>query len=123
MDNLENEAHAPTELEELQNQCDALHQLVVQILILLVVVSGTLNIYLWRQAQTTGRDLKTFRPFYTNQVASWTSEAGFIKRLQDYGQTDPHFAQVLAKYGLQVQAPAGVAPAATSAPPAATQKK
>src|SRR5512138_1187499 len=51
----------PTEPVDLQSKIEALHQLVTSVLLLLVVVSGTLWVFLMRQVKSTGTDLATYR--------------------------------------------------------------
>ena len=105
MDNLDNKASVQPDLNGLQAQYDALRHLVVSILILVVVISGTLNIYLLRQWRSTSKDLAGIRPQATQMIAEFQKVSGprmndFIKKLTEYGVTDRDFAPVLAKYGL-----------------------
>ena len=71
MDELENRNPVEPDLAELQRQFDALRHLVVSILVLLVIVSGTFNIYLWRQVRSTKRDLDTWRPYASNLMSGY----------------------------------------------------
>ena len=78
-------------------------QLFVQ-LVALVVVSGTLTVFLYRQASVTGKDLETVKPqaqqliniFNQNQQAA----IGFVNEVVAYGEKHPDFKPVLAKYGI-----------------------
>jgi hypothetical protein len=81
------------ELAALKNQVFAL-------LIALIVVSGTLTVFLYRQVSLTGKDIAS-----GHQVAAMINQneanlATFINRLVDYGQRHPDYQQVLKKYGI-----------------------
>jgi len=121
MDNLENSAPAQLELNELQGQYDSLRALVVLLLALLIVVSGTLSGFLVWQASSLRRALDNRRPqvgamviqYQQYQKATGPAIDEFIRKLTEYGNSHPDFVPVLTKYGLK---PA--APALTGAPPA-----
>jgi hypothetical protein len=128
MDNLENKAPIQPIATDLQAQYEALRHLVVSLLILVVVMSGTLNIYLLRQWRTTKRDLTAIRPQATQMIAEYQKVSGpmmtdFIKKISEYGRSHPDFAPVLAKYGIKPTAATGAAPAAPISLPAAPPKK
>ena len=119
MNTLDNQSPRQTEVNNVQAHFDALQHLVVSILILVVVISGTLNIYFLRQWRTVSKDLAAIRPQATKMIADYQKVSGplmndFVKKVTDYGRTHPDFAPVLAKYNLQTAAPTG----ATAAPPA-----
>lgn len=103
---------------QLQEQLDSLHHLVVSVLILLVVVSGTLTIFLLRQWQTARKDLSAYSPGANSLIAEYNRERGprmdgFINKLTDYGRQHPDFIPILNKYGLNpTGAPAMTVPAA-----------
>jgi hypothetical protein len=106
MDNLDIKSPAQPEANDLQAQCDALRHLVVSILILVVVISGTLNIYLLRQWRSTTKDLAAIRPQAAQMIAEYQKVSGplmndFIKKITEYGRTHPDFAPVLTKYGIK----------------------
>ena len=122
MDNLDHQTPVQPNLSDLQAQYDALRHLVVSILILLVVISGTLNIYLLRQWRSTSKDLAGVRPQAAQMITEFQKVSGplmqdFVKKITEYGRTHPDFAPVLAKYGLKPASltnPAPAIPAATS---------
>ena len=125
MDNLDDKTPVQPDPMDLQAQYDALRHLVVSLLILVVVISGTLNIYLLRQWRTTSKDLAGIRPQASQMIADYQKTSGpvmqeFVKRITDYGKTHPDFAPVLAKYGLKPTTPTNSSPAA---PATATPKK
>ena len=115
MDNLDDKTPVQPDPMDLQAQYDALRHLVVSLLILVVVISGTLNIYLLRQWRSTSKDLAGIRPQASQMIADYQKTSGpvmqeFVKRITDYGKTHPDFAPVLAKYGLKPSTPTNAAP-------------
>jgi hypothetical protein len=101
----------------------------MSILILVIVISGTLNIYLLRQWKTVSRELKDIRPQATQLIADYQKTSApamsdFLKKVTEYGRTHPDFAPVLAKYGLKPAGVTGAVPATTTPQqPAAPPKK
>ena len=97
-------------------------------MILVVVISGTLNIYLLRQWRSTNRDLTGIRPQATQMIAEYQKVSGpmmndFIKKISEYGRTHPDFAPVLAKYRIKPAAATSAPPAAPTSLPATPPKK
>jgi hypothetical protein len=86
----------------------ALKNQVFTLLVALIVVSGTLTAYLYRQASVEGKDLVTGQQIEagmdTNEVAFRT----IVNRLVEYGQRHPDFVPVLKKHGI-TPLPAGPA--------------
>ena len=128
MDNLDNRTPIQPNTNDLQAQCDALRHLIVSILILVIVISGTLNIYLLRQWRTTSKDLAGIRPQAAQMIAEYQKVSAplmndFVKKITEYGRTHSDFAPILAKYGLKPAGPAGAAPTTTPQQPAAPPKK
>ncbi len=128
MENLDNKLSAQAEATDLQSEFDALRHLVVSILILLIVISGTFTIYLLRQWRTTSKELTIIRPqvaqmvtIYQKDEAPWMQD--ILKKLTDYGRSHPDYMPVLSKYNVKPSAAPAAAP--TSAPSAAPapQKK
>ena len=123
MDELEHTQQPQTDFRELQERYDSLHHLMVSILAMLIVVSGTLWVYLQRQVKYTGLELDSIRPQVENMVSQYQRGAGpaqdeFVRKLTDYGKTHADFAPIMKKYGLNRQA--GTNESAT--PPATEQK-
>ena len=115
-------------VNDLQAQYDALRHLVVSVLILVIVISGTLNIYLLRQWRTVKRELTGFRPQAAQVIAEYQKVSGplmtdFVKKIAEYGRTHPDFAPILTKYNLKPAGATGAPPAAPTSPPAAAAKK
>jgi hypothetical protein len=132
MDNIENKGAPQSELNDWRAHYDSMHNLVVSIVVLLIIVSGTLWIFLRWQVKYTGIELETVRPQATNFIAQYEKVTKpamdtFINKLADYGRTHPDFAPIMTKYGIKPPGSTGnAAPAAvppTAAPPAAATKK
>ena len=92
MDNLDNKPSVQPDVSDLQAQYDALRHLVVSLLILVVVISGTLNIYLLRQWRSTSKDLAAIRPQAAQMIAEFQQKSGpvmqdFVKKITEYGRT------------------------------------
>ncbi len=130
MDNLDQpQSVQRNEASDLEQQCEALRHLVVSVLVLLLVVSGTFNIFLFRQYRSVSKEFAPMRPQMAqilaecNKINSVATE--FAKRAIDFGKTHPDFAPILAKYNLYSTAPTG-GPSISAAPstlPAAPNKK
>jgi hypothetical protein len=123
MDEIEHKTVATPSLDtsDLREEIESLRHLIGSILILLVVVSGTLTIYLLREMKNTSGQLEAFRPGATNMIAVYQKQQApamddFIKKITQYGQTHKDFEPILFKWGLKTTAP--TAPL-TGAPPAA----
>ena len=99
---------------ELMDQIVALRHQVFTLLLALVVVSGTLTVYLYRQANVTGKDIAAIKPQATQIIKKFSENRvgmeNFVKQLEAYGNTHPDFQPILRKYGI-VEQPA-TAPAA-----------
>jgi hypothetical protein len=116
MDTLENPSATQSELTELKAQCTSLRQLLGGLLVLMIVISGTLNIYLWRQYRMTGAELRMLRPQVGQLVADYQRVSApaiteFLKKLNDYEKTHPDFTPILVKYNLKAAGITGAVPA------------
>ena len=126
MDTLENKTPAQNEVSELREQVESLRHLVGSMLILLVVVSGTFNIYLLRQWKTSKNDLQALKPQAAGLISTYQKNEqpaveNFIKKMLEYGQTHPDFVPILNKYQIKAtQPPSGVASPVPAVPGAAT---
>lgn len=128
MDAFESPSPAPSELAEVRAQCDSLRQLVYSLLVLLLVVSGTLNLFFWRQFRVTKGAILAERP----QVAALVSEYDknenpivndFLHKLADFAKRNPDFAPILSKYGVNALTFTNVPPIGGNAPAAAPAAK
>ena len=94
-------------------QVAALQRQVFSLLVALIVVSGTLTVFLYRQASLTRRDIAAVKPQATQIIQAFTQNGPniqlFIKQLAAFGATHPDFQPILKKYGIP---PGGTAPAA-----------
>jgi hypothetical protein len=116
MDNLESPIPAQPDTPDLQAQFDSLRQLVVSVLVLLIVISGTFTIYLLRQYRSTNADLALVEPQVKAEMSQYTRAKAvmdeFVQKIGEYGRSHPDFAPVLSKYGINKN----VSPAPVSAP-------
>jgi hypothetical protein len=130
MDEIENKS-VPSPVADsgdVSEQIESLRHLVGSILVLLVIVSGTLTIFLLRELKNTSAQLDAFRPGATNMIAVYQKQQApamdeFIKRIQQYGQTHRDFDPVLFKYGLKNPPSASAAPAPVAVPSNPSPKK
>ncbi len=123
MDTFESKSPEQSTGGETQQQLDSIRHLVVSVLVLVLVVSGTLNIFFLRQMRDVKRDLERVGPQATQIMANYQkTEAPMMQTLlakfTEYGRAHPDYAPILAKYGIK-QSGATNAPA----PAAATEKK
>jgi hypothetical protein len=92
-----------------ESEISALRRQVFSLLVALVVVSGTLTIYLYRQASMTGKDLEAIKPQATQLIGMFnqnqTMMINFVNQLAAYGNAHPDFRPVLQKYGIGVVPP------------------
>jgi hypothetical protein len=96
----ESESHPHTELAD---QITALRRQTFTLLLALIIVSGTLTVFLYRQATLTRRDIIGIKPQATQVIQVFNQNRAtiqtFIQQLTAYGQTHPDFQQqILKKY-------------------------
>jgi len=106
--------------DDLRQQCASLQRQVTTLLFALVILSGTLTVYLWRQARYARADLEVLKQPAAQIIQSFKQEKpimdDFLMKLSDFGKKHPDFAPILAKYRIQSSS----IPVSTSAPPAST---
>lgn len=95
----------------------SLQRQVTVLLLALIVVSGTLTVYLFYQSLILGRQLAVAEPqarvAFENYQKNWLPQAQkLVNELGAYSQEHPGFKPILKKYGLS-ETPS----AATNAPP------
>src|SRR5438552_1847128 len=126
MDEMEIKAPAQPDVNELQAQFEALRHLVISLLVLALVISGTLTIYLLRQWRFTHSELAPFRPVATQMINDYERRRPvmdqFLVRLADHGKTHPELIPLLNRYGLRSVSPTNV-PIPTVMPPKIPAKK
>ena len=109
---------------DLQEQLDSLRHLIVSMLVLAIVVSGTFNLFLLWQLQYARRDPAEVRSQSSQMIAEYNrSTQDFLKKITDYGQTHPDFAPILTKYGVRATPMTGAPPATATSPAAKPPKK
>jgi hypothetical protein len=94
-----------SEIAVLRNQ-------IFTLLVALIVVSGTLTLFLYRQASVTGKDLDTGRLLLKNYNLSQPEIMNFVNQLGAYGMNHPDIRPLLAKYGIAVAPTQPIAPSA-----------
>jgi hypothetical protein len=95
------------------SEISALRNQVFILLVALIVVSGTLTVYLYRQASIAGKDIHASSQLITNVNQSQPMIVSFANQLAAYGKTHPDIVPLLAKYGI---GPNGIPAAAPAAP-------
>jgi hypothetical protein len=128
MDNPSPSSPGQPDLKQLQEQYHSLQQLVSSLMLVLIVISGTLSIYLWRQYRFVKSEYDVLAPAATQLIADYTNNYAmsqeFLKKLAEYGRTHPEFAPIIARYRLNEALPKPNSASVTSSlPPTATSKK
>ncbi|HEV2696184.1 MAG TPA: hypothetical protein VG347_25080 [Verrucomicrobiae bacterium] len=102
--------------ENSNEEIAALKNQVFTLLIALIVISGTLTVFLYRQASVAGKDRAQAQQLGAVLNQNETAMASFVNKLVAYGEKHPEFRPVLAKYGIApvpgipAGAPAGAVP-------------
>lgn len=103
--------------EDASAQVAALRRHVLTLLLALIVVSGTLTVYLFQQARQAGRDVAQEKQIIANLNQNRPAIDGFVNQLIAYGTKNPDFAQqILKKYGIVSNPPPAPAAPASAAP-------
>jgi len=135
MNDFETKAPMSGSNDDLRQQCTALQRQVTTLLFAMVILSGTLTVFLWRQARYARVDLEVLKQPASQVMQAFKQEKpimdDFLVKLADFGKSHPDFTPILTKYKIQsspVPAPATAAPAPasltpTTAPAAATPAK
>jgi hypothetical protein len=88
---------------DLKDQVAALQRQVFSLLLALIVVSGTVTVYLYRQASTTRKEMEAIRPQAEQIINTFnlnrSTMANFLAQLNAYGQTHPEVAQLMIRNG------------------------
>jgi hypothetical protein len=91
----------------------ALKNQVFTLLVALIVVSGTLTVFLYRQASLTNKDIAQTKQMSAILSQNENNIAVFVTKLVAYGEKHPDFVPLLKKYGI---APVPGVPANTAMP-------
>jgi hypothetical protein len=113
---------AQSEVSELRSQCAQLQQLVSSMLLILIVVSGTLSVFLLRQWRFVRAELAAAQPAAVQMLTEHTNSLAFtqnfLKQIAEYGRTHPDFNPITLKYHLNdFLAKPGTTPVTSSLPP------
>jgi hypothetical protein len=100
-----NDFQSPTQSSsDLSEQVAALRRQSFTLLVALIVVSGTLTVYLYRQSSLARRDIAQTTQVIQTINKNRANIHGFVEQLAAYGQKNPEFQQqVLKKYGITPQ--------------------
>jgi DNA integrity scanning protein DisA with diadenylate cyclase activity len=109
------QTESPTSsVSDLSNQVAALQRQVFSLLLALIVVSGTVTVYLYRQASLMRKDIESIRPQATQYIETFNKNRAvmqnFIEQLNAYSQTHPDIHQLLLRNGFAAPAAPAAAP-------------
>ena len=101
---------------ELTDQITALRRQMITLLLALIVVSGTLAVYLWYQSRITGREVdNVIRPQAMQIVQMYKQRSSVMEKLVAqlvaYEQAHPDFQPILKKYGIPLTNSVAASPA------------
>jgi hypothetical protein len=91
---------------ELTDQITALRRQMITLLLALIVVSGTLTVFLWYQSRIVGKEIDVIRPQAMQIVQIFNQRSLLVEKLAVYGQTHSDFQPILKKYGIPLTNPA-----------------
>ena len=128
MEDFETKQPAQPVSNDLQEQVDSLRHLLVSVLVLMIVVSGTFNLYLLRQVKYARMDLTGVRPQAVQMINEYNRVNApqiqeFLRKITEYGKTHPDFAPILTKYGVRATPITNASPISPTSAPAAAPKK
>jgi hypothetical protein len=100
---------------DLAAQVAALRRQTFTLLLALIIISGTLTVFLYRQASLTRRDIAAIKPQAAEVINALNQERpliqSFVQQLVAYGKAHPDFQQqVLNKYNITEKSVAAPAP-------------
>jgi hypothetical protein len=106
----------------LQAEINSLRHLIVSVLILLIVISGTLNVFLLRQWRSSEMELRNVRGFVDSYNKDYFPQiTNYVGKLTDYGRAHTNFVPILKRYGLDT-ARTNPSPVAAPASPKSGKK-
>jgi len=83
----------------------ALKSQLFTLLLALIVVSGTLTVFLYRQDSLVNKDIQQIQQVDANLTRSENAIGDFVGKLSVYSQKHPEFLPVLKKYLPSAKAP------------------
>ena len=108
---------------QLQAEINSLRHLIVSVLVLLIVISGTLNVYLLRQWRSSEMELRNVRGFVDSYNKDYFPQiTNYVGKLTDYGRAHTNFVPILKRHGLDTAQP-GPPPAPATPAPSKSGKK
>lgn len=131
-DSQQEKSSLDTAAESDSDRLAAIERQVFNMLLALVILSGTLAVYLYRQSSIVSSDLQAIKPGAMQLIDAMKREKPgmdqFILKLAEYGKTHPDFKSIVDKYGLNMLAAAATSntassPAPVSQPPSAQPAK
>src|ERR1700761_1957454 len=96
----------------LKEQVAALERQVFSMLLLLIVISGTVTVYLYREASQLGKEIQAVTPQASRLVQAVNDNrpvmTAFLNSLAEYGKTHPDFEQQIMIHNGLVPPPGGI---------------
>ncbi|MCX8090894.1 MAG: hypothetical protein N3I86_08175 [Verrucomicrobiae bacterium] len=115
----------PPEPADWPEQRALLQRQVFFLLVALLILSGTVTVFLFWQVRHAKRDLAALRPVAAQVIQEFNQRKpdvdAFLARLADYGRTHADFAPIINKY--QIRPTTGAPPASATAPAPAAQQR
>jgi hypothetical protein len=112
MNEFETGSPAPVELTD---QIVALRRQMTTLLLALIVVSGTLTVYLSYQSHVAGKEMSVIGPQAPQMMKAFNQTSFVLEKLLPqliaYGQAHPDFQPILKKYGIPLTNPVAPNPA------------
>ena len=100
----------PPAADDLADQIVFLRRQITLLLLALIVLSGTVTVYLFYQSRTMGNDLAAIEPQAQEIVQNYNKNLPniqkFVETMVAYGQAHPDFQPILKKCGIPVTLPA-----------------
>jgi hypothetical protein len=94
---------------ENNDEISALKNQLFILLVALIVVSGTLTVYLYRQESLANKDINELQRLPARTNTNTVVLQNFVERLMAYGDKHPDYQAVLKKDGFTRTAPTPVA--------------
>jgi hypothetical protein len=114
-------ASTPVSAPDLAQEVKQLRKLVQTTLVLVVLLSFSLNLFLFRLFSTTRKDAEAARPQINQMLAQYQANqlpalTNFLARLVEYSKAHPDLNPILEKYNIKPRPPSTAPAAATAAP-------
>jgi hypothetical protein len=93
----------PEILDQTSSEIAALKNRVFTLFMAIIVISGTLTVYLYRESSLAGKDLVQAERLDAMVTQNEATLTNFVSKLTAYGEKHPDFLPVLKKYGIAPQ--------------------